>query len=137
MASQVLIQTLVFDGRAENYRLWHEKLDLCQPCLTDTQLKTHIKSKLSAEPLNFIVGLGDKADTAVALLNCLSEEYDPYRKPMYVESCLASLSQGTKTIEDHHAYLSHLLRGLGEMFETTSRQIRASYIASLADSKVR
>ncbi len=133
----LLKATPVFDGKRENFKPWKVKVDLCRNYCSKEHMYTHIKSKLGKIPLDFVSSLGSRATNADDLLDALSKQYDPYHQPLYAANQLARLDQGSKTIEEHHAHLTDVLAGSNETLQTTNAQIKAKYIESLRDTKVR
>jgi len=134
---QVLSSTPKFNGDPTNFPSWRSKVLLCRKYLDDEQLRIHILSKLGAIPSSYVAGLGSKVNTADGLLSELAIQYDQYSKPMFAETALKNLKQGNRSLEDHHSELYEILYGNKENFQTTNRQIKACYIDSLANAKLK
>ncbi len=133
----LLNATPSFDGNESNWAAWSDKIKLCEPYCSERQLLSHIKAHLGPIPSDFVSSIGSRADTVEGLLLALNEKYNPFSKPLYSESMIARLQQGNKSIEEHHALVTELVRGCKETLATTNKQIKARYIMSLADHKAR
>jgi len=126
-----------YDCNPKNFPHWLEMVNNVRPHYPDTLLFAMIKSKLGREARTHISSLGTRVKTVDDLLSELTTEYDDYGTTMFAFQRFEELNQGTSTLTDHHANLGHLLRGMGETLETSSRLIKARYISSITDTKIK
>lgn len=126
-----------FDGKARNFAVWRDKVELARPSFDPDLFLTLVRTKIGTEASTFLSGLGSRVDTVDKLIFELAAQYDEYAQPMFAHNKFTTLTQGTMNITDHHGEIYHILRGMDIKLETTNHLIKTGYVNSLSDDKLK
>ena len=117
----LLIVIPKFDGEAQNFAVWCNKMELTQPAFDEDLFLKVVEIKIR--------------DLIIIVYYRFRGEHDEYGWPILMHSKFQQLNQGTSNFTKHHAEIYQLMRDVGESLETTSGLLKSGYITSLSNDK--
>ena len=126
-----------FDGDKTKFRAWKHQIEQLRPRYESEQFLAIIKAKLDSRPTEYMLTLGSRALDPDTLLQDLAKKYCKYAHKQHVITDFDKLSQGSKSLSDHHIEVHSLLEALGDTLNTVNPHILFGYIKSLSNYSIR
>ena len=127
----------MFDGRKQNYQHWITKLLAIRPSLSEERFREVLLQRLGPEPTNWLATVIDRHSSTNELLAELRDNYDEFAEPMRAHNEFLSLTQDSRSLDEHHTNLRRYLSGMRKDTDTTDPLILSRYVNSLAHSGMR